>query len=220
MNIGSVMNLASGRAARAVNRFERRKERTRQELLAAAVSVLARKGFHDTKIADIAAEADVGVGTFYLHFETKDALFDALVDDTVRRLKTAVDDARLAVTDPIERLRAANQAFCRFAERNREVFRIVFGHAAAYHDVIQRAQDLFAADIEDNIRDGVAAGAFAALPTDVAAQAIVGMATQVLSWWTAHGTVPITTLADSMTTIALHGLAPRAPEPRGDVPCT
>lgn len=205
---------------RAVNRFERRKERTRQDLLAAAVSVLARKGFHDTKITDIAAEADVGVGTFYLHFETKDALFDALVDDTVRRLKTAVDDARLAVTDPIERLRAANQAFCRFAERNREVFRIVFGHSAAYHDVIQRAQDLFAADIEDNIRDGVAAGAFASLPTDVAAQAIVGMATQVLSWWTAHATVPITTLADSMTTIALHGLTPRAPEPRGDARCT
>ena len=209
MNPGSVVNQGSVRAVGTANRFVRRKARTRQELLGAAVQVLARKGFHDTKITDIAAEADVGVGTFYLHFETKDALFDALVDDTVRRLKAAVDEARLATSDPIERLRSANDAFCRFAERNREVFRIVFGHAAAYHDVIQRAQDLFAADIEENIRDGVAAGAFAPVPTDVAAQAIVGMATQVLSWWTAHGSTPITTLEATMTTIALHGLSPQ-----------
>ena len=197
---------------RAVNRFERRKERTRQELLGAAVRVLARKGFHETKITDIAAEADAGVGTFYLHFETKDALFDALVDNTVRRLKAAVDEARLAAPGPIERLRVANHAFCRFAAENREVFRIVFGHAAAYHDVIQRAQDLFAADIEENVRDGVASGAFAPVPTDIAAQAIVGMATQVLSWWAANGAIPITTLEDTMTTISLHGLSPRGAE--------
>jgi AcrR family transcriptional regulator len=204
------MNRASAHAVRPGNRFERRKTRTRQELLGAAVRTLARKGFHETKITDIAAEADVGVGTFYLHFETKDALFDALVDDTVRRLKAAVDEARLAATCPIERLRSANAAFCRFAERNREVFRIVFGHAAAYHDVIQRAQDLFAADIEDNIREGVAAGVFAPVPTDVAAQAIVGMATQVLSWWAAGASTSIATLEETMTTIALHGLSPRS----------
>ena len=198
------------------NRFERRKERTRQELLGAAVRVLAHRGFHETKIADIAAEADVGVGTFYLHFDTKDALFDALVDDTVRRLKAAIDEARDRTPDPIERVRVANVAFCRFAQANREVFRIVFGHAAAYHDVIRRAQDLFAADVEENIRDGVAAGAFAAVPTDVAAQAVVGMATQILSWWTEHESIPIETLETTMSTIALHGLLPRAPQTKGE----
>jgi AcrR family transcriptional regulator len=176
------------------------------------VRVLADKGFHETKIADIAAEADVGVGTFYLHFETKDALFDALVDDTVQRLKAAVDVCREAATDPVDRLRRANAAFCDFAAENREVFRIVFGHAAAYHDVIRRAQDLFAQDIEENIREGVATGAFASLPTDVAAQAMVGMATQILSWWTEHESMPIETLQDTMSTIALQGLRP-APAP-------
>jgi AcrR family transcriptional regulator len=209
------MNPASLETVAAGNRFARRKERTRQELLAAAGRVLARKGFHDTKIADIAAEADVGVGTFYLHFATKDALFDALVDDTVRRLKSTVDAARRGSHDPIDRLRRSNQAFCRFADANRQVFRIVFGHAAAFHDVIQRAQDLFAADIEDNIRDGVAAGLFAPVPTDVAAQAMVGMATQVVSWWTTNESIPIETLEETMTAIALHGLCPRAPRREG-----
>ena len=199
------------------NRFERRKEKTRQDLLRAAVRVLARKGFHDTKITDIAAAADVGVGTFYLHFETKDALFDALVDDTVRRLKSSVDAARLGTNDPLERTRLANAAFCGFARENREVFRIVFGHAAAYHDVIRRAQELFAADIEETIRQGVAAGAFAPVPTDVAAQAVVGMATQILSWWTEHESIPLETIERTMTAIALHGLAPGAADTKKGV---
>lgn len=198
------------------NRFARRKERTRQDLLAAAARVLARRGFHDTKIADIAAEADVGVGTFYLHFATKDALFDALVEHTVQRLQAAVDASRDAATDPVDRLRRANAAFCRFAAENREVFQIVFGHAAAYHDVIRRAQDQFAEEIEENIREGVAAGVFAAVPTAIAAQAMVGMATQVLSWWTEHESIPIASLEETMTTIALGGLSARAPETKGD----
>lgn len=201
--------------AGAANRFARRRERTRQELLRAAARVLAERGFHETKIADIAAAADVGVGTFYLHFDTKDALFDALVDETVRRLKATVDDARRAATDPLEQTRVANAAFCRFAQENREVFRIVFGHGAAYHDVIRRAQELFAADVEETFRAGVAAGVFEPIPSAVAAQAVVGMATQILSWWTEHETIPMSTLEQTMTTIALHGIARRPSTEKG-----
>src|SRR5690348_4028512 len=127
-------------SATAVNRFERRRERTRRELLAAATRVLADKGLHRTKIADIAAAADVGVGTFYLHFPDKETLFDALVEETVGRLKQAVDAARARAADPVEEVRAANTAFFRFARENREVFKIVFGHEAAYDDLIRRSQ--------------------------------------------------------------------------------
>src|SRR5438034_1066417 len=88
------MNASSNTAVAGPNRFERRRERTRQDLLAAATRVLAEKGLHQTKIADIAAAADVGVGTFYLHFPDKETLFDAVVEETVRRLKATVDAAR------------------------------------------------------------------------------------------------------------------------------
>jgi AcrR family transcriptional regulator len=206
------MNAAS--SARVLpNRFERRRGRTRRDLLAAATRVLAEKGFHQAKVADIAAAADVGVGTFYLHFPTKDALFDAVVDDTVQRLKAAVDAARSGARDALERIHAANAAFCRFAQENREVFKIVFGHAAAYNDVIRRAQVLFAADIEETIREGIQSGVFAPVPVPLAAQAVVGMATQMLSWWSEHGSVPIETLHETMTRLALRGvLADGAPE--------
>jgi len=191
------------------NRFERRRERTRQELLAAAVRVLARKGLHHTKVTDIAAAADIGVGTFYLHFPTKDALFDAVVDETMQRLKQVVDAARAAAADPIEESRAATAALCRFALQNREVFKIVFGHAAAYNEVIRRAQGFFAADIEKSIRDGIERGVFVEVSPALAAQAMVGMATQMLSWWTDHESVPIDVLEDTIITLALPGLLTR-----------
>src|SRR5579875_3122326 len=189
------MNAASARALPST-RFARRRERTRRELLAAATGVLARKGLADTKIADIAAAADVGVGTVYLHFATKEALVAAVVED------------------PVAKVRAANAALCRFARENREVFRIVFGHAAAHHDVIRRAQDLFAADVAETIRAGIASGAFKPVPVEPAAQAAVGMATQLLSWWTAHQAVPIEVLEQTMATLALEGLRTRAEDER------
>src|ERR671935_1267480 len=117
MNQNSVMKQSSSSAV-AANRFERRRERTRQELLAAAARVLAEKGLHDTKVADIAAAADVGVGTFYLHFATKEVLFDAVVEDTVARLKATIDAARASARDPVEKMRAANAAFFCFGRDN------------------------------------------------------------------------------------------------------
>ena len=204
------MSGTSTAATTTLNRFARRRERTRTELLAAATRVLAEKGLDQTKVSDIAAAADVGVGTFYLHFADKEALFDAVVDDTVRRLKATVDDARARAREPRAKIVATNRAFFRFAHDNREVFKIVFGHAAAYNDLIRRAQSLFIADIEKEVRQGIAAGAFAQLPPALVAQAVVGMATQVISWWTENDSVPIETLIETTTTLALHGITPGA----------
>jgi AcrR family transcriptional regulator len=204
------MNKASSTAL-AQNRFARRRERTRQDILEAATRVLAERGFHETKISDIAAAADVGVGTFYLHFDTKEALFDAVVEDTIKRLKATVDAARAQAADPIDKLRKADAALFRFARDNREVFKIVFGHAAAYNGLIHRAQALFIADVEETIREGIASGDFAPMPPALAAQAMIGMATQVISWWTEHESVPLETVIDTITTLALRGLTPAAP---------
>jgi AcrR family transcriptional regulator len=202
---------AASSTALAANRFERRRERTRRELLAAAARVLAEKGLHRTKISDIAAAADLGVGTFYLHFPDKEALFDAVVEETVGRLKKTVDAARTRATGPVEKIGAANAAFFRFAQENREVFKIVFGHAAAYDDLIRRAQGLFIADIERTIREGIAIGVFGDLPPALVAQAVIGMATQTISWWTEHESVPIDTLIETTTTLALRGMTPAVP---------
>ncbi|MGZ5404175.1 MAG: TetR/AcrR family transcriptional regulator, partial [Nocardioides sp.] len=59
-----------------VNRLDRRKARTRSALIAAAQTLIA-EGRTNAPILEITQAADVGMGSFYNHFETKEELFEA-----------------------------------------------------------------------------------------------------------------------------------------------
>ena len=83
------MNNISKRAARAAN--------TQQKLRQAAVAVFARKGFHETKISDIVAEAGVSQPAFYLYYASKEAAFAALVSEFRQALHEAT---RLCLISP------------------------------------------------------------------------------------------------------------------------
>ena len=166
-----------------LSRQDRRRAKTRSQLLQAAKRLLATKGFHGTKIADIAAAADVGTGTFYLYFPTKDALFADLVRETALAAKEAMDAAKATVSDVRERARVGGATFFRFAAENRDVFKILFGHSAQFDELLREVHQIFIADIEQDFADGVTAGVFRDLPPAFAAQAIVGMLSQVTSWW-------------------------------------
>ena len=69
----------------APSRTERRKQQTRRSLLEAAQQLLA-EGRTAVSVLDITTLADVGNGSFYNHFATKDELFDAAVMDVVDQL--------------------------------------------------------------------------------------------------------------------------------------
>jgi AcrR family transcriptional regulator len=180
------------------SRQDRRRAATRGKLLKAAKRLLATKGFHATKIADIAAAADVGTGTFYLHFPTKDALFADLVRETAFAAKEEMDTAKAQHVDTRERARVGTETFFRFAAANRDVFKILFGHSAQFDELLREVHQLFIADIEEDFEAGVRAGVFRDLPPAFAAQAIVGMLSQVTSWWLDHQEISIEAIT-SMT---------------------
>jgi AcrR family transcriptional regulator len=64
-------------------RWRRRKEDRPAEIVAAAYSVFAEKGFAAARLDDIAARAGVSKGALYLYFETKQDIFEAVVRDAV-----------------------------------------------------------------------------------------------------------------------------------------
>ena len=188
-------------------RAQRRREQTRQDLLSAARRVLSRYGFHRTKIVDIASEAGVAVGTFYLYYPTKEALFLEMVEDTVGLLKAEIDRLESPAADPIERARAGCETFFRFAQENRDLFRIVFGHGATFHGVIHRAQDLFISGVATNLVTGMRTGVFRPNRPDVVAHAFIGMLIQVVSWWIEQETIPLSEVTESLLEFTFHGLA-------------
>jgi AcrR family transcriptional regulator len=186
-------------------RFQKRRERTARELLEAARGVLAAKGYHGTKVVDIAQAAGVGVGTFYLHYATKEAIFLELVEDSVRRLKAELDAVRAVAPGPVEAARGGTETFFRFAQQNRELFRIVFGHEASFHEVVRRSQEMFVLDIEENLVAGKKTGTFRDGNTSIWAQAFIGMTLQVVSWWIRQESIPVEEVTSSLIDLALHG---------------
>ena len=55
------------------------KEERRAQLLEAALVAFGRRGYHETQVSDIIAEAEVARGTFYLHFEGKREIFEEII---------------------------------------------------------------------------------------------------------------------------------------------
>lgn len=64
------------------NRLERRKQRTRTALIRAAQAFIA-SGKLNAPILEITQAADVGMGSFYNHFESKEELFEAAVAEVL-----------------------------------------------------------------------------------------------------------------------------------------
>ncbi len=77
-------------------RWRRRKEARPQEILEAALAVFAEKGFSAARMEDISRRAGVTKGTIYLYFESKEALFKALVRESLTPTITAVIERALA----------------------------------------------------------------------------------------------------------------------------
>lgn len=85
-----------------LGRRERRKLETRAKLLAAARSLIAGQGVDATRINEITDEADVGFGSFYNYFESKDAIVAAVVETVAAELGETIAAATADLPDPAE----------------------------------------------------------------------------------------------------------------------
>ncbi|MEX0848135.1 MAG: TetR/AcrR family transcriptional regulator [Ilumatobacteraceae bacterium] len=92
---------------------EDRDGRARKKLVAAAKVVFERDGFHDARIVDIAASAKVGVGTFYRHFESKVALFCAVIAQTFDEIYIGGATRAVDPDNPALQIELANRRFFR-----------------------------------------------------------------------------------------------------------
>lgn len=77
-----------------------KRERTRRALLDAARALVYERGHDKIAIQDITERANVGLGTFYNYFETKHAVFEAVLDEIRRRFNDRLDDIRRPIKDP------------------------------------------------------------------------------------------------------------------------
>lgn len=147
----------------------KKKERTRTQLLASAVDVIAEQGAAFS-VVDVVRVAGVSNGTFYNYFLDRDALVDAVVREVVGEFATA-SAAAVEVADP--------------AQRFATITALTFGHAEAWPKlarVLLQLEDLQSGMEEDDplhhlrldLAAGAAAGRFKADATDAVIDLVTG----------------------------------------------
>jgi AcrR family transcriptional regulator len=70
----------------------------REQILHAGMVCFAKRGFHQTSMHDISAEAGISVGLIYRYFENKEAVISAMADQHKREINEILERARLAPT--------------------------------------------------------------------------------------------------------------------------
>lgn len=155
-----------------------RGEKTLRKILDAALAEFGEKGFGESSIVGITARAKVALGTFYTYFDSKEAVFAALVRDMSGQVRDHVAPAIRDASDGIDLERRALASYLRFVESHKEVYRIIdeaefvdpAGFRAHYETTAQRIGDrLAAATARGELRDD------GELANEVRAWAIMGM---------------------------------------------
>jgi AcrR family transcriptional regulator len=129
-----------------------RGRRTMRKLLDAAALEFGERGFHEASIASLTARAGVSIGSFYVYFDSKEAIFRALVADmghmTRAHLAERVKDAPDRIT--AERLGIA--AFIDFVRTHKNLYRVVMESQFVAEDAYRAYYDTWAASYERNLR--------------------------------------------------------------------
>jgi AcrR family transcriptional regulator len=79
-----------------INRRERRRIETRERIYRAALEIFARRGYLDTTVEDITEAADVGKGTFFNYFPTKEHVLATFGDERVAAIERSLQNVRTA----------------------------------------------------------------------------------------------------------------------------
>ncbi|MFH8250287.1 TetR/AcrR family transcriptional regulator [Microbacterium sp. B2969] len=103
----------------------KRGEATRRRLLEAAEAVFAEQGYHEASIVKITERAGIGLGTFYLYFDSKQTIFEALVIDLNRRVRHSMSEAMEGASSRLEAERAGFAGFFRFTAEHPALYRVV-----------------------------------------------------------------------------------------------
>ena len=102
-----------------------RGQRTRQKLLDAAEEVFGELGFHNAGIVEITQRADVALGTFYLYFPDKKAIFQDLVRTLNTRLRGAIRERIRGLDDRLEQEVAGFETFFEYVRKHKNLYRLI-----------------------------------------------------------------------------------------------
>jgi AcrR family transcriptional regulator len=199
---------ASAAGAPRVSRLDRRKARTRQALIDAAVRLIAEGRGDRASIQEITEEADIGFGSFYNHFDGKEQLFQTATEEVLERWGQMIDRASAGITDPAERYAVGTRITGRLGWTHPEIAGFLTG---AGLDVVDSPHGLAPRALRD-IRAGQAAGRFTVPDAEIALSAAAGGMLGLFKMRQRHPKRVTEASADQLAEAVLRLLGVPAPE--------
>ncbi len=190
----------------------------RNAILDAAEAVFAQRGFHGARIQDIAARARTAVGTVYNHFEDKDDVMHALLEE---RSEEMLEQLRLRPGDPTsfrDRLEARVGRLLAYVSEHRAFFAIANEHglfagsatpgAGARGRSLKRLER-FRALFRALVQEGVSSGDLERIEGDALVRVLAGTIRAFVLSSLAQGEVDPSEQARMVVDLFLHGAARR-----------
>jgi AcrR family transcriptional regulator len=155
----------------APNRLERRKAHTRSALVRAAQTLIAA-GKQNVPILELTQAADVGMGSFYNHFDSREQLYQAAVEDALERYGALLDELTVGLDDPAHVFAQSFRLTGRLHRRSPELSKVLLSNGLA----LAGSDTGLAPRARRDIDDGVRAGRFSVSDPELAMVIIAGAA--------------------------------------------
>lgn len=196
---------------------EQKKAETRQVLMASAIQVFHEQGIHAARVSDIVSRAGVAQGTFYNHFQSKEALFKAIADEYMAHYGKLFhqyagalfndDDPDTMITNFGGFLR---QLFLSCRD-NIAIARLVFGEGAGsagpYQEICESVISRFVSLIRDVLEKGKEKGVIRFDDSELAAAMIFGLFQRCMFYFLlTKGDMDIDRIERGMTAFLFDGL--------------
>lgn len=98
----------------------------RERLLDSAQKLLIDEGYRNFSLRKVARETDVSATSIYLHFDSKDHLIHALMEESIDQLNAKLEEAIKTGTDPLQKLNILAKVYVEFALEHSREYQIIY----------------------------------------------------------------------------------------------
>ncbi|MFT4402052.1 TetR/AcrR family transcriptional regulator [Bacillus sp. SW14] len=193
----------------------RKGEESRKRLLKAAANDFASRGFHETKVSDIVKRAGLTQPSFYLYFQSKEAIFEELITDFHSRVKKLTESLLLEnglnTKDVSQRVLSAVETVFQCLAEDKDVTKIGF---FLNPEAKQMKKDL-AMVLKENLEAEQRLGYFhSELDMETVAECLIGMIVHLTDSFLLTGIKDPASLAAQVVNLLIYGMLPNGRDVR------
>ncbi len=192
---------------------EAKREMRRREILNAAKGLFAERGFHAASVSEIIKRAGIARGTFYLYFNSKDAVFESILELAIHELQVRIIgvDVEEGAPPPSLQLHENVSRVLNYMLSDSELIQLILAHGLPPDAPMAIRVDAFFGHVEELIASSLSYGMAVGLvrkcdPHLTAAQILGSVRGGMRHLIQAHKSFEVTEVASQLIDFALQGV--------------